>query len=164
MYKIIIVWQIWPRDTCKEDNKNLIWLHIKVKMKQRRTVLMCQTGLGIQLSHMINKPSLSLIASFLGQTGLDWWSGLVNWTGGLTFLLLKITFELSNEICMALLQVQRSCILVFINPNTQFSLCRLEVNNCNATITVDRLDLALLGARVQYSVRQFQPHTHLTVF
>ena len=29
-----------------------------------------------------------------GLSGLDWWTGLVDWTGGLT---LKIIFTLSNE-------------------------------------------------------------------
>ena len=30
-------------------------------------------------------------------SGLDWWTGLVDWTGGLTFFMLKITFVICNE-------------------------------------------------------------------
>jgi len=30
-------------------------------------------------------------------TGLDWWTEPVDWTGGLTFFALKITFMLSKQ-------------------------------------------------------------------
>ena len=53
--------------------------------------------------------------------------------GGLTFSLLKITYVLSNETTLSCRFTLVTRHLVFINLDTQFSLCRLEVNNHHAT-------------------------------
>ena len=67
---------------------------------------------------------------------LDWWAGLVGWTGGLDwwaglvdwhFFCTKITFVLSYETSLSC----RFSILVFISLDTLFSLFKHEVNNCN---------------------------------
>ena len=60
---------------------------------------------------------------------MDWTSGLDWWTD---IFMLKITFVLYNETSL-------SCIglaMRHFNQETQFSLCRLEVNNYNATTMV----------------------------
>ena len=59
----------------------------------------------------------------------------MDWTGGLTFFVLKVIFVLSCETSLSC-RFRHDGILVFINLDTLFSLFKHEVNNSSATTVV----------------------------
>ena len=60
------------------------------------------------------------------------WTGLVDWTGGLTFFVLKITFVLSSETSLSCIGLSCDAFSLCKPGHTILSVYGLEGNNCNA--------------------------------